>query len=569
MPTRVFLLAVFCLAVAALAEPGRCILNPRPCEDEKDAINAERLPDSLRATLQQKLDSDTGFVFWGTQKNTELASQYYSQTRFHDSITTEQKNTFLEWKNRLNEKERRRLDSAPEDLKSTFIGATQYTAYAFIKAEYTVKKVYNRETKTWIDPPKGKESFTRFFLVHDGPVVEANPPKLKADIGLEFVDPDLERIFFQAGRSPVIEPSEFKNLATIASKPGTYLPYHYTLEISKDMSPVYKKKILDALSRGDRDAIRENMAKLDTFLVYADGRFFYSKPYALACHTKQLMNAYLRTFEDGLDCDGNGFMDDSERITFELLKDSVKAMHVSGELEKELANRSSGDRAFWRILGATLATKDQDERNEIVTANVDSIKKVEQREFVLNSFYKGWDIGLTAEIGVIGGGWTFGLGDTHDYFPNAGTFDLSLEFFYDKFGGGYNMRIFSSDKFNGDTTQSICLLDLYGGFRTFMTSYVENRIFAGPTILFSDLMGEDNKTRLESHVGVGFFFGTAFDFYFTKYKSDGQLRLGLRLSASINNYYTDTVKGSDGGMVSITFTPLLQGYGKRDKKYGE
>ena len=151
MPTRVFLLAVFCLAVAALAEPGRCFLNPRPCEDEKDAINAERLPDSLRATLQQKLDSDTGFVFWGTQKNTELASQYYAQTRFHDSITTEQKNTFLEWKNRLNEEERRRLDSVPEDLKSTFIGATQYTAYAFIKSEYTVKKVYNRETKTWMD----------------------------------------------------------------------------------------------------------------------------------------------------------------------------------------------------------------------------------------------------------------------------------------------------------------------------------------------------------------------------------------------------------------------------------
>ena len=126
-----------------------------------------------------------------------------------------------------------------------------------------------------------------------------------------------------------------------------------------------------------------------------------------------------------------------------------------------------------------------------------------------------------------------------------------------------------SKNFDENKFQSVFLLDLYMGYRTFSTPYVENRIYAGPTLLFSDFMEKGDQEPLESHFGVGFHFGTTFDFYFTKYQEKGQLRLGLRLFASISNYYTDVVKGSDGGTLTLTLTPLLQYYELREKKYGE
>jgi hypothetical protein len=110
---------------------------------------------------------------------------------------------------------------------------------------------------------------------------------------------------------------------------------------------------------------------------------------------------------------------------------------------------------------------------------------------------------------------------------------------------------------------------LYAGYRTFSTSYIDNRIYVGPTLLISDLQEKDVADPLKSHFGVGLHFGTAFDFYFSKYKDDGQLRLGLRLFASVSNYYTDIVKDSDGGIFSVTLTPLLQFYDRSKKKYGE
>jgi hypothetical protein len=177
----------------------------------------------------------------------------------------------------------------------------------------------------------------------------------------------------------------------------------------------------------------------------------------------------------------------------------------------------------------------------------------------------GWNI----QIGM-GGGLSLGFGDAFSYdFDNHPTFDITLEFFYKKIGGGYNTRILHSKTFDDNKFQSLVLIDLYAGYRTFVTSYVENRIYLGPTILFSDLQVKDDEKPLKSHVGVGLHCGTAFDFYFSKYKDDGQLRLGLRLFASVSNYYTDIVKDSDGGIFSVTLTPLMQFYDRSKKKYGE
>lgn len=564
---------VLLLAGAASAFSARSCGPPRECEDMKDSISAARLPDSLRATLQQKLDSDTGLVFWGLQEKYEaLAIIKYrnglSHRWSHEAITDEQERKFSAWYNGLGETARGRLDSVPEDLKRAYIDAGGRNFYALVKADYFVKKIYDRKTRTWKNPSQEAQSLTRYYLVHGGPVVEANPPRLLADVSLESVHPRLERIFFNDGHSRIIEENEFASLESLLKRKGGFLPNHYAVEVSKDMSVVYKQKIVDALGAGDRDAVRRYMAELDTFLVYADGKFFYTSPSPLTCSTKQLMNGYLRTFDDGLDCKGDPYMVEQEKVLFALLQDSLCAMSRSGELERELAGLGSGDRAFWRVLVTTLEENDREKRNELVVANVDSIKKIDQRDFIINSFYRGMGVGWNIQMGM-GGGITFGLGDTHDYFPSVGTFDITLEFFPNRFGGGYNGRFLSSKNFDENKFQSVYLLDLYAGYRTFSLSHLENRIYVGPTLLFSDLMQKDVQEPFESHFGVGFHLGTAFDFYFTKYKQKGQLRLGLRLFASVSNYYTDIVKGSNGGTLSLTLTPLLQYYEMEEKRYGE
>ena len=570
-----FLATVLCLTAFAAAFSMRFCPGgtPRGCEDQQDSVSASRLPDSLRVTLQQKLESDTGLVFWGVQEYSDaIAVEKYRNgfidAWFHDTISTEWKNAFLSWYNEQRDAAHHKLESAPEDLKQAFINASGNTIYVLVQSTYTIKKIYDRKTRTWIDPREGAETVVRFSLVHRGPVVETDPPGLFAEISLENVHPKLERIFFEDGHSRIIDENQFRSIDSIAKLPGYYLPNRFLLEMTKDMSPVYKRKILDALGAGDRDAVRENMEKLDEFLKYADGKFFYSRPSPLTCSTKQLMGGYLHTFEDGLDCSGDTYMDGSEKVIFALLQDSLKAMKNSGELEKELARLSASDRVFWRVLVATLETRDREKRNEIVLANLDSIKKIEQRDFVVNSFYKGMGVGWNIQMGM-GLGFTFGLGDARDFFPSEGSFDITLEFFPGAFGGGYNGRFLSSKNFDENKFQSLYLLDLYMGYRTFSTPYVENRIYAGPTLLFSDLMEKGDQEPLESHFGVGFHFGTAFDFYFTKYQEKGQLRLGLRLFASVSNYYTDVVKGSDGGTLTLTLTPLLQYYELREKKYGE
>ena len=568
-----FLAAVLCLAAFASAFSSSWCGSFRECEEFDDSVNAARLPDSLRMTLQQKIEGDTGLVFWGVQEYSDAIAIEKNRNGlivswFHDTLSSERENVFLSWYNEQRDMAIAKLESAPEDLKQAYIAASGNTIYALVQSTYVIKKIFDRKTRTWITPREGAETLTRFSLVHRGPVVETDPPGLFADISLESVHPKLERIFFEDGHSRIVDEKQFKSIDSIAKLPGYYLPNRFLLEMTKDMSSVYKRKILDALGAGDRDAIRESMGKLDEFLKYADGKFFYSKPGPLTCSTKQLMNGYLRTFEDGLDCSGDTYMDGSEKVIFALLQDSLVAMKNSGELEKELAKHSVSDRAFWHVLVATLETRDREKRNELVLANVDSIKKIEQRDFIVNSFYRGLGVGWNIQMGM-GCGLTLGLGDTRDFIPDEFTFDITLEFFPNRFGVGYNGRILSSERFDEDRFQSIYLLDLYAGYRTFSTPYLENRVYVGPTLLFSDLMQKDVQEPLESHFGVGFHFGTAFDIYFTKYQQKGQLRLGLRLLASISNYYTDVVKGSDGGTLTLTLTPLLQYYEMREKKYGE
>lgn len=572
-----FFIVALCTAVLSYAEPGYCFFHARECEDWQDSVHAERLPDSLRTTLQQKLDSDTGFVFWGKGNVIPLAVVSYHNGKIdfwseqEKNLPREQKNEFFLWHDKQHDLSLRKLDSIPSDLKKAYIEANNSTAYILLKVEYQINKVYDRQTRTWKAPEEGYDTLTRFYHIHSGPVIETNPPKLLAEVSLEGQISSLERIYFNDGHSRIIEEDEFEALGSIAKQQGSYLPSHYFLETHKNMSPFYKEQIKEALANGDKDAIRQNTAKLDSFLVYAEKLFFYSTPTDFNCNTKRLFSAYLHTFEDYADCayTVTPYVDDEEATIHSMLQDSLRAMYRSGELEKTLSDRSSSDRTFWRILAASLVSENQSELNALIKANADSVKKIEQWTFITTNFYIDYGVSWNIQMGM-GGGISLGFGDAFSYdFDNHPTYDITLEFFYKKLGGGFNTRILKSKTFDDNKFQSVVLMDMYAGYRTFSTSYVDNRIFVGPTILFSDLQEKDVDKPLKSHVGAGLHCGTAFDFYFSKYKDNGNLRLGLRLFASVSNYYTGIVNDSDGGIFSVTLTPLMQFYDRSRKNYGE
>jgi len=573
----IFFIIALCTAVLSYADPGHCFFNSRECEEWSDSVHAERAPDSLRMTLQEKLDSDTGFVFWGIANAEILANVIYHNGKMdfwsdkEKNLSKEQKSEFFLWHDKQHNLSLRKLDSIPSDLKDAYINANNATLYGLLKVKYQIDKVYDRKTRTWNNPELGYDTLTRFYHIHRGPIIGTNPPKLLAEIALEGEVSKYKRIYFEDGHSRIIEKDEFKSLESIAKQQGSYLPNHYILETHKNMTPFYKAQIKDALTNGDKEAVRQNMAKLDTFLVYAEKLFFYDAPTSFNCNTKRLLSAYLGTFEDYADCDyyRPSFMDDNEAVIHAMLQDSLRAMYRSGELENALLERSSSDRAFWRILAASLVSDNQSNLNDLIKANEDSVKKIEQWNFITTNFYVDYGVGWNIQIGM-GGGLSLGVGDAFGYdFDNHPTYDITLEFFYKKVGGGYNARILKSKTFNDSIFQSIILMDIYAGYRTFVTSYVENRIYLGPTILLSDLQVKDVEKPLKSHVGVGLHCGTAFDFYFSKYKDDGQFRLGLRLFASVSNYYTNIVNNSDGGIFSVTLTPLMQFYDRSKKKYGE
>ena len=265
-----------------------------------------------------------------------------------------------------------------------------------------------------------------------------------------------------------------------------------------------------------------------------------------------------------------------------MLRDSVMAMQQSGELEKNLANLPSGDRAFWRIITAALSTSDQNKLNELIKANADSIKKINQRDFVIEKYYKEPTLGnLTAQVGM-GVGPSFSLGDAHNYFPIDVTPYLWLEFTYRGFDFGYALHSMPSDNLTDSTFANAMFMDFLFGYRTFRTSHFEHRIMAGPSVIFTDIKLRDNpepKNDLGSETLWRYSFATALDFYFTGIKHDdandkrsmnnGHARAGLRLLAGYTAYATDLLKEANGGNFYVTLSLVLQGYGSRLKKYGE
>ena len=354
-----------------------------------------------------------------------------------------------------------------------------------------------------------------------------------------------------------------------------------------DVKKLSDNDIQQALVEGNKDVLRKTVTLLDSFSVKAEGSFVIGPVLNLSCQTRQFMNFYLGTYDDNLqgnlDCISTSLDNRSnDGLIYVMLRDSLKAMHQSGELEKNLASLPSGDRAFWRIVIASLSA-DQDKTNTLVKANVDSIKKIEQRDFVLKNYYKEATLSnFTAQVGL-GAGLSLPLGDSRDYFPTDWTPYIWLTFTYRGFDIGYSIHSMVSNDLTDSTFANAMYIDFSVGLRTFRTKYFEHRIMAGPSVIFTDIRLKDppdsKDAVLEEETLCRYNVSTSLDFYFSGIKVDdpddkramnkGHGRLGLRLLVGYSGYATDLLKNADGGNFYATLSLVFQGYGSRLKKYGE
>lgn len=580
-----------------------CMFDAKECEDYADSSTIYQVPDSINTTLQVELDRDTSFVFYGSIEKfdveaylnpyqqggptEQLGHSKYGNTVFGDSTSEQDKERFAAWAMPHIDTINARLESAPKDLQTTFRAVAPDIDYALLKLTYNVKKVYDRSTKKWVAPADSQKAYTRQILVRRGAFVVTDPIGLRANRSAIRANSQYDRIYTSNGNSTIVDEKKLDSLDAFASRRGTFVPQAFVVEVIKNMSPIYMSRIQQALVEGNKDVLRKTVTLLDSFSVKAEGSFVIGPVLNLSCQTRQFMNFYLGTYDDNLqgnlDCISTSLDNRSnDGLIYVMLRDSLKAMHQSGELEKNLASLPSGDRAFWRIVIASLSA-DQDKTNTLVKANVDSIKKIEQRDFVLKNYYKEATLSnFTAQVGL-GAGLSLPLGDSRDYFPTDVTPYLWLSFTYRGFDIGYSIHSMVSNDLTDSTFANAMYIDFSVGLRTFRTKYFEHRIMAGPSVIFTDIRLKDppdsKDAVLEEETLLRYNVSTSLDFYFSGIKVDdpddkramnkGHGRLGLRLLVGYSGYATDLLRNADGGNFYATLSLVFQGYGSRLKKYGE
>ena len=554
----------------------------RECVESLDLDLIDNAPDTARHTLAEKLESDSSIIFFGHPSTVKvLAYRNYLQDKanFDTTITDEDRSRFTEWSNMDLDSTKKIFDGLPADSKESFSKMSNETDYSLIQIQYKISKIYDRKNRAWRKASNTETELARKRFVKRGAFLRLTSPEILYRFSNITFDSRFERIFLADGYSRIIDESALDSLDTFATKEYSFIPDGYTREVYKDMSKVYKKRIMEALKKGEKNSIRNNMNMLDSFIEISNDKVFTRTPVPLACWTKRLLSAYLHDFNDYPDCKYTfPFIDDDEQTTITMLLDSIKVSIDDGSLEKALSPKSSGDRAFWRVLTKVTFANSQDEVNKLVLAAFDSIRKPTQKEFLFRNYYREIVTSrVTAEMYFAGGGVQIPTGDVGNYYNIMPNFNFGLEFFYKDIGGGFSARTTSSgetQKLNEGDYLSTFFIDLYFGYRTFHFPHFENRLFVGPSLAFTDLVNNDSDDNpLKSDFSCGLAAGTIFDIYFTapsiEKLTKSALRLGLRFEAGINTYSTDIVKGANGVVLFFNLALLVQGYETRLKEYGE
>ena len=161
--------------------------------------------------------------------------------------------SFMEWSELKTARMQRDLAEAPEIVRKTFELRSQKesTGFYLIHNIIHVDKIYDKETKTWVDPPaeKSKKVFTQFAYMGPDILKDSSSFKLiQRVISVPEFDSEIpnKRIFLLDG---VSEPVAFLDLQSLDN--AQFFPYRLNYSVEPNQAIEVRKRIESLVYAGD------------------------------------------------------------------------------------------------------------------------------------------------------------------------------------------------------------------------------------------------------------------------------------------------------------------------------
>lgn len=559
--------------------------------------------DSTRKSLPQKLMDSSEAPVWGTVLISFEKS--YSFYEVGCIVGAE----FCDWydgnvapslKNILQEDYSRKVDSLPllpENLQRMYnagMRLNEFPApyYYVYKLVYDVFKKFDRETNAWIDVPKDKRKVQKTIVLKSGMDFSVNPAQLYLDkFSLPAGQKYGPRIFFEKGYSAPVDSSKLDSVLLDSSL--AYIPVSKSLELDPDEVPYYKSEIIRSLMKKDFAAVEFYRTKIDSlwqkpsesrqyggssyepplntcennFIDLLSGNFFRPLQGENICNVKNF-GTQRKTLDQASEQEKFG------RTLYTMLKQKV----LDGSFERSMDNLNSSDRAFWRIYVQGMMNLDNEEMNQLVVSQIDSVKNWKERDYLFKNYSQFLDYNIMIHLGV-GGGYTYIPEDMRKFY-DPGSVILSTEVCSDYLCYGINLSEMSGKKLDDETRISTMFTSFNLGYRVFTLDFLTNIWYAGLLLNMSDVSkdSEEKQELLEDEYNVGFTLGTTLDLYVTKpyfeknYEMNKNVptifhhvdvRIGLRLRVGVNYFYLKDIANVKGFVPYIGAELLMQMYDAR------
>ena len=440
--------------------------------------------------------------------------------------------SFVEWSELKAARMQRDLAEAPEIIRKTFELRSQKESNDFyiIHNIIRVDKVYDRTTKTWVNPSpeKSKKVFTQFAYAGPDIIKDSTSFKLVERVicnpYLNYVNPD-KRIFFLDGVSESVAFLETPDLENVQ-----FLPNRLNYSVEPNSAIEVRKRIESFVYAGD-------YAAADLLADSAD----------LSPRSKVLLKYLNRNYE---------FIANKDSVSERLVRNGKYRYEDGLDL---LLNRTAERDYNEKFKCEELQDKPEVNR-DLLCPMIESIALGKMMKALIEGeSYFG--LGLGADFGI-----PFLVGDFPDY-KSYFLFNVALDFrVYDVFFGfDFNGRVLGAKCDSCGDFDYAFHASL--GYRFFKTKYFESVAFGNLGRAFYVLPTEKDGKRANKQegyfrYGLGAYVDLLAPSFVGKPKLEGDPiagRIALRLKAGFHNMKASKYGHSDGISPYISLGFRLRG----------
>ena len=439
---------------------------------------------------------------------------------------------FMEWSELKTARMERDLAEAPENIRRTFELRSQKESNGFylIHNIIRVDKVYDKTTKTWVNPPleKSKKVFTQFAYMGPDILRDSSSFKLiQRVISVPEFNPDSlnKRIFFLDGVSEPIAFLDSPHLENVQ-----FFPYRLNYSVEPNPAIEVRKRIESLVYAGD-------YAAADLLADSAD----------LSPRSKVLLKYLNRDYE---------FIANKDSVSERLVRNGTYRYEDGLDL---LLNRTA-ERDYREKFKCEELQDKPEFHKDLVCPMMESIALGKMMKTLIEG-ESYFSLGLGADFGF-----PFLVGDFPDY-KSYFLFNVALDFrIYDVvFGFDFTGRALDAKCDScGDFDYAI---QASFGYRFFKTEYFEGAAFGNLGRAFYVVPTEkdgkrENKQEGYFRYGLGAYMDLLVPSIVGKAKPDGDPiagRIALRLKAGFHNMKASKYGHSDGISPYISLGFRLRG----------